>query len=65
MPLPMPDTDPTDVGPEDQDPESSAAADAPEPEEGGERQEGPPTDKLDEDPAYEPDDTGLKGLKGG
>ena len=62
--MPMLDEDLTNPGPEEQDPESSAAADAPEPDE-GERQEGPPTEKLDEDPAYEPEGTGLKDLKGG
>jgi hypothetical protein len=27
--------------------------------------EGPDVDELDEDPAYDPDDPGLKGIKGG
>jgi hypothetical protein len=59
----MLDRDPTNPDPEGQYPESSAAADNPEADD--ERQGGPPTEKLDEDAAYEPEGTGLKGLKGG
>lgn len=61
----MPDKDPANVGPEAKDLESSAAADAREPADGGERQEGPPAEKLGQDPAYEPEGRGLKDLKGG
>ncbi len=60
----MNETDPTRSDPEQQDPESSAGADE-ESASGGEEQEGPATDKLDEDPAYNPEGTGLEGLKGG
>ncbi|HEX2161995.1 MAG TPA: hypothetical protein VHF88_09270 [Thermoleophilaceae bacterium] len=35
------------------------------PDEGGDEEQGPEVDQLDEDPAYNPDDPGLKGLKGG
>ena len=28
-------------------------------------EDGPPVEKLDEDPAYNPDDPGLKDIKGG
>ena len=60
----MRDTEPTNADAEQQDPESSAAADAPEPETGDEGDE-PATDKLHEDPAYEPGESDLKDLKGG
>ena len=33
--------------------------------EGSEEEQGPDTEELDEDPAYNPDEEGLKDLKGG
>lgn len=56
---------PSDPSPEQQDPESSAAADAPRPseDEGGEQE--PRTEDLDREPDYNPDEHGIGRLKGG
>lgn len=54
---------------EQQDPESAPAAEAPAPNAEqtarGEGDDPPPVERLDEDPAYEPEGTGLKDIKGG
>lgn len=55
-----------DPSPEQQDPESGPAAPPPTRSEGeGVEEEGPDAANLDEDPAYEPDQPGLKDIKGG
>jgi hypothetical protein len=63
----MTDTDPTRSDPQQQDPESSAAADAAPEEKPGAHaaDEGPRTEDLDKDPAHEPGEEGVGRLKGG
>lgn len=46
-------------------PDDVPSTDDLDPERHSEEDEGPDVDELDEDPAYNPDDPGLKGLKGG
>jgi hypothetical protein len=45
--------------------EENETQDQAEPEEATSEEDGPDTAELDDDPAYNPDDPDLKGIKGG